>query len=110
MRSAVNPIVRHPCFPFAHQRHAEVPVTTATVDGMSRSNVGLTRVRLRDLTCSPAFCLGHGFSDLALDAATARWVAWFNHDRLHELLGYRPAIGVTPHPMHWDSLWVLGGR
>ena len=29
-----------------------------------------------------------------LEAATARWVAWFNRDRLHERLGYRPPIEI----------------
>ena len=98
--SAVNPITRHLSFPFAHQRRANVPVTTASVHGMSRSNVSLTRVRLRDLACSPAFCSGYGFSHRALDAATARWVAWFKHDRLHEMLGYRPPIDVELEHVH----------
>jgi putative transposase len=29
-----------------------------------------------------------------LEAATARWVAWFNRDRLHAELGYRTPIEI----------------
>ena len=35
-----------------------------------------------------------------LEAATARWVAWFNRDRLHEMLGYRPPIKVEMEYVH----------
>ena len=35
-----------------------------------------------------------------LEAATARWVAWFNRHRLHEMLGYRPPIEVEMEYVH----------
>ena len=35
-----------------------------------------------------------------LEAATARWVAWFNRDRLHGELGYRPPIEIEMEYIH----------
>ena len=35
-----------------------------------------------------------------LETATARWVAWFNRERLHGELGYRPPIEIE---MEWSS-------
>ena len=29
-----------------------------------------------------------------IETATARWVAWFNRERLHRVLGYRPPIEI----------------
>jgi len=39
-----------------------------------------------------------------LEAATARWVAWFNRDRLHGELGYRPPIEVEMEYIHQQGL------
>ena len=35
-----------------------------------------------------------------LEAATPRWGAWFNRDRLHEMLGYRPPFEVEKEYVH----------
>ena len=35
-----------------------------------------------------------------LETATARWVAWFNRDRLHAELGYRTPIELELEYVH----------
>ncbi len=39
-----------------------------------------------------------------LEAATARWVAWFNNDRLHEMLGYFTPIEIENAYIHQQGL------
>ncbi len=39
-----------------------------------------------------------------LEAATARWVAWFDRDRLHEMLGYFTPIEVEMESIHQQGL------
>jgi len=41
-----------------------------------------------------------------LELATARWVAWFNHDRLHESLGDIPPVEFE---QHHDATQAPGG-
>jgi len=39
-----------------------------------------------------------------LELATARWVAWFNRDRLHEMLGYFTPIEIEAAYVHQQGL------
>ena len=39
-----------------------------------------------------------------LELATARWVAWFNRDRLHAELGYRTPIELELEYVHEQGL------
>jgi transposase InsO family protein len=39
-----------------------------------------------------------------LELATARWVAWFNRDRLHEMLGYFTPIEIEEAYVHQQGL------
>jgi putative transposase len=39
-----------------------------------------------------------------LEAATAGWVAWFNRERLHEMLGYRPPVEIEMEYLHQQGL------
>jgi putative transposase len=63
-------------------------VGTAYDNALIESTIGLYKTEL-------VHRRGVGWdSRRELEAATARWVAWFNRDRLHEMLGYRPPIEI----------------
>ncbi len=73
-------------------------VGTAYDNALMESTIGLYKTELIHR---------HGIgwdSRRELEAATARWVAWFNRDRLHEMLGYRPPIEVEMEYIHQQGL------
>jgi len=73
-------------------------VGTAYDNALIESTIGLYKTEL-------VHRRAYGWDGRAdVELATARWVAWFNHQRLHEHLGYNTPIEIEEAYIHQQGL------